>query len=614
MSYVTIVWSAAAAGALMLALVHGLVWAYDRRARANLAFAVAGLGLAAMTITELGMMHARTPQEFGQWLWWTQPPLFLLVCGIAVFLRLYLQAGRWQLLVTLVAARALVLLVNFFSDPNVNFERIDAIERIAFLGEEVAILTSAVPGRHQWFASFATVLFPLFIIDVVVTLWRRGTAEARRMALLIGGPVLLSVALSALISQLVIWQVAELPTLLIPPFFICIGAMALELSRELLRASRLARDLRESEQRLELAANAAGAGLWAWDRSTRRLWVTERARSILGVQSAGEVDAEEILQRVDPDDAPQLTASLRESLERGVEHAAHFRLQTPDGVRWIAAQGAVELDPRGKPALMRGVVRDVSQQRRAEEEASDLRRKLAHAGRVTMLGQLASALAHELSQPLSAIQHNAETAHILLRRDPVDIEELRAIVADVLRDDRRAAEVVHRLRTWLKQGRMNAEPISLEPLVQEVLALVRMDATAKHVTLECAVSPSLPPVFGDRVQLSQVLLNLVMNAMDATLRTRDARRRVLIEARLDASGECEISVSDTGPGIPPDQLDEIFEAFFTSKAEGMGVGLSISRAIVEAHGGRLWAENGARGGATFRFTTPLRAGALRQPA
>jgi signal transduction histidine kinase len=534
---------------------------------------------------------------------------------MAIFLRLYLHAGRWWLLATLIAARALVLAVNFFSEPNFNFERIDAIERVAFLGEPVTILSSAVAGRHQWFASITTVLFPLFIIDVVVTLWRRGTAEAKRMALVVGGPVLLSVALSALISQLVIWRVAELPTLLVPPFFISLGAMALELSRDVLRASRLARDLRESEQRLELAANAAGAGLWAWESSSGRLWATDRAREILGARSDGDIDPTEVLERVDPDDAPELTAAVRGALERGGEHAVHFRVVGPDRrARWIAAQGAVELDHRGKPTLVRGVVRDVSQQRQAEEEASELRRKLAHAGRVTLLGQLASGLAHELSQPLSAIQHNAETAHILLGRDPVDLEELRAIIADVIRDDRRAAEVVQRLRTWLKQGRMHLEAISLEALAQDVLALVRTDAAAKHVALESAVSPALPPVLGDRVHLSQVLLNLVMNAMDATVRARDARRRVLIEARVDANGACEIAVSDTGPGVPPEQLDEIFEAFFTSKAEGMGIGLSISRAIVEAHGGRLWAENAVRGGATFRFTVPLHAAELQQPA
>jgi two-component system, LuxR family, sensor kinase FixL len=186
------------------------------------------------------------------------------------------------------------------------------------------------------------------------------------------------------------------------------------------------------------------------------------------------------------------------------------------------------------------------------------------------------------------------------------MEELRAIVSDILRDDHRAAEVVQRLRTWLKQGRMQMEAISLPELAHDVLKLVRSDAAARRVALECAMPPALPPVRGDRIHLSQVLLNLVMNAMDALAEVRDAHRRVLIEGRVGADGYCEVSVSDTGPGIATDKLNMIFEPFFTAKIEGMGVGLSISRAIVEAHGGQLWAENDARGGATFHFTVPQR--------
>jgi C4-dicarboxylate-specific signal transduction histidine kinase len=256
----------------------------------------------------------------------------------------------------------------------------------------------------------------------------------------------------------------------------------------------------------------------------------------------------------------------------------------------------------------------VTQQRQAEDEVNDLRRKLAHTGRVTMLGQLSSALAHELSQPLAAIQYNAEAAQKLLAREVLDTEELRAIVSDILRDDRRAGEVVQRLRTWLKQGRMQMEPISLTEIAEDVLRLVRSDAAAKRVALECAVPSTLPPVRGDRIHLSQVLLNLVMNAMDALGEVRDAHRRVLIEGRVGANGCCEMSVSDTGPGIAMDKLNTIFEPFFTAKIEGLGVGLSISRAIVEAHGGQLWAENDARGGATFHFTVPRRDAELGLPA
>jgi two-component system, LuxR family, sensor kinase FixL len=602
MSLVTIIWSVAAGAALMLGLVHALVWGYNRHARGNLAFAITALGLAVGAIVELKMLHATTPQEWGEAVWWMQIPFFLVVSGMALFLRLYLGAGRLSLLAALIASRAVVLVLNFFTEPNIAFERIDAIGRIPFLGEQVSVATSVVTGQHQWFGLITVMLFPVFIVDVIATLWRRRTPEATRAALVVGVPVLMSAVISLVMAQLVIWRVVQAPILLIPSFFFALGAMALEASRDVLRASRLARDLRESEQRLELAANAAGAGLWAWDSSSGRIWATQRARAILGLPQTGDVDPANILQILDAADASELRAGI----ERHGERAMHFRILAPDGrVHWIEAQGTVEPDARGKLTLIRGVLRDVTQQRQAEDDAAELRRKLAHAGRVTMLGQLSSALAHELSQPLSAILHNAETAQILLTRDPVDMEEVRAIVGDVLRDDRRAAEVVQRLRSWLRQGQLHLEALGLHELAQDVLALVRADATSKHVALECAIPRTLPQVFGDPVQLSQVLLNLVMNAIDAIMEANDARRRVRVEATVGADQRCEISVSDTGPGIPPDALDRIFDPFVTAKSEGLGIGLSISRSIVEAHGGSLWAENGALGGATFRFTVPL---------
>jgi PAS domain-containing protein len=283
MSYVTVLWSTAAAAALLLAVMHALVWIYDRRARAHLAFAFSALGLAGGTITELGMMYAQTPQEWGEWVWWTHLPLFVIVVAMSIFMHLYLSAGRRWLLAALIAARAIVLLINLGSDPNINFESIHAIERIPFLGEEVSVATSVVTGKYQWFALLASLLFPAFIIDVIVTLWRRGTADARRVAVLVGGPVLISVAISLAMTQLVIWEVRQMPILLIPPFLIALGAMMLEVSRNMLRASRLAHELHESEQRLQQAAKAAGAGLWSWDATSGRMWMTEQARAILGL-------------------------------------------------------------------------------------------------------------------------------------------------------------------------------------------------------------------------------------------------------------------------------------------------------------------------------------------
>ena len=614
MSYITILWSSCAAAALLLALLHGLVWIYDRRAHANLAFASAAASLCAGAAIELAALRAETSEQWGDLIWWEQFSVFGLVVGVALFLRLYLRAGRSWLLVPLIAARSLVLLVNLASDPNVNFERIDAVRQSPLLGEQVTVVASAVTGQYQWLALTAVVLFTLFMLDVGVTLVRRNGPGDRRIAATVLAPVFASMVLSSALTQLVIWRIVDLPILLVPPFVIALAAMAFELSRDVLHASRLARDLRESQRRLDLAASAAGAGLWAWEAATGRVWATERARSTMGLAPHTDIDVQDVLRNAHADDVADVQAVFTQALKRGGEHALRFRIAPPaSGVRWVVMSGTVDLRENGEPDLVRGVVRDVTNQHLAEQEVNELRQKLAHAGRVTMLGQLASALAHELSQPLSAIQHNVETAQIIMQRDPLDTRLLREIIDDVLRDDRRAADVLQRLRTWLKQGRINMEVVRVDELAEDVVALVRADATTKHVAIDLRVPRTLPPVRADRVQLSQVLLNLIMNGIEAVTAHAGSLRRISVEAHAGADGCCEISVTDTGPGIPPDQLDRIFEPFVTAKATGMGIGLSISRSIVEAHGGRLWAENGTRG-ATFHFTVPLQGAEAAQPA
>jgi signal transduction histidine kinase len=241
--------------------------------------------------------------------------------------------------------------------------------------------------------------------------------------------------------------------------------------------------------------------------------------------------------------------------------------------------------------------------RRAEQELEELRGELARVGRLTALGQLASALAHELSQPLGAILRNAEAAELHLNRAAPDVAELRAIVTDVRNDARRAGDVIDQMRALIKRRTLAMHPLALKELVQDVFALLHADALARHVALDCAIAPELPLVAGDRVHLSQVLLNLVMNSMDAIQASSVDPKRVVIGARRGAQGKVEVAVTDSGPVVSPELVDKVFDPFFTTKSSGMGMGLSISRTIVEAHGGRLWAEAGAGGrGLTFRFT------------
>ncbi|MFY9844004.1 MAG: ATP-binding protein, partial [Terriglobales bacterium] len=215
------------------------------------------------------------------------------------------------------------------------------------------------------------------------------------------------------------------------------------------------------------------------------------------------------------------------------------------------------------------------------------------------------ALAHEINQPLGAILRNAEAAELFLQNASPDLDEIRAIVADIRKDDQRAGAVIDRMRGMLKRQPLNATALEVGELVAEVSVLVRADAAVRHIKLEVDLPDALPPVRGDRVHLQQVLLNVILNGMDALNGASGGERRVSVIALLNGARTVEIAVSDTGTGIPADTLAHIFDPFFTSKPNGLGMGLPISRTIIEAHGGRFWAENNSSGGATFRFTLPI---------
>jgi C4-dicarboxylate-specific signal transduction histidine kinase len=256
---------------------------------------------------------------------------------------------------------------------------------------------------------------------------------------------------------------------------------------------------------------------------------------------------------------------------------------------------------------MLGVAIDVTGRKQAEQEIERQRNALAHVTRVSTVGQLASSLAHELNQPLGAILRNAEAGELFLQDPSPDLDELRAILADIRQDDQRAGAVIDRMRALMKRRDPERHRLDLRLVVDDLFALVYADAEKRRVRLARESDPALPPVLGDRVQLQQVVLNLLLNAMDALEATPPERRLVTVRAR-PVGTTVEVTVSDTGPGIPADTLSRVFEPFFTTKPTGLGMGLAISRDIIEAHGGRLWAANNAAGGATFTLTLPVAEG------
>jgi signal transduction histidine kinase len=242
--------------------------------------------------------------------------------------------------------------------------------------------------------------------------------------------------------------------------------------------------------------------------------------------------------------------------------------------------------------------------KRAEENTQRLRDHLARVARVTTMGELAAAIAHEINQPLCAIVSNAQAAQRLLAGGSADVQEAREALQDIATDGRRAAEVIARIRTLLEGRQPERAPFNLNEAIGEVAALLHHQLTRKGVSFRRALTAGLPPVHGDRVQLQQVVLNLIVNAIDALGHCEGRSREVVVESARSAGDMVLVSVKDSGPGIRSDDAERIFEAFFSTKAGGMGIGLAVCRSIVEAHGGRIWTEPNAGPGATFHFTVP----------
>ncbi len=271
----------------------------------------------------------------------------------------------------------------------------------------------------------------------------------------------------------------------------------------------------------------------------------------------------------------------------------------------VAAERARSDELLQRLRLLGEVFANALSRKQGEFEAQRLRQDLTHIGRVSALGELTASLAHELNQPLTAILSNAQAAQRLLAADAVNLEEVREILQDIVTDDKRAGDMIHRLRALIKKGDLEFVPLDLNEIVGEVAWLVRSDAILRNVSLSLEFAGDLPKVRGDRVQLQQVVLNLVLNGLDAMREPSTGDRTLVIRTSRDGAAGVEVAVQDSGIGIDETLGDRMFQPLYTTKAEGLGMGLAIARTIVDAHGGRLAAANNVHGGATFRFTVPV---------
>jgi PAS domain S-box-containing protein len=390
----------------------------------------------------------------------------------------------------------------------------------------------------------------------------------------------------------------------------------LQTTNEALRAESIERKhaedkLRRSETYLAEAQKLSHTGSWAWKVDTQEIIHSSREHSrLFGFDSEeGPWSLERLRRHVHTEDQDELFETWVRAVREGKDYEADFRIVLSGGVvRYIHAVGHPFFNESGNVVEFIGTSMDVTERRRAEEERERLRQAqadLAHVSRVTTMGELSASLAHEIKQPIAAAITDANTCLRWLARDQPDLQEARAAAMRVVKDATRASEIVSHVRLLFKKGAAQRELVDVNELIREMILLLHNEVARYSIAVRAELAADLPQIKGDRVQLQQVMMNLIMNSIDA-MRGADGTRELAIKSQPAENGRLMVSVSDTGVGLPPQQTEQIFNAFFTTKLDGTGMGLSISRSIVESHDGRLWAAANSPRGASFYFTLPTK--------
>ncbi len=580
MSWISAIWSAAAGASLLLGLLLLLVWSQDRRSWASLCFAISVLGTLGLAVCELITMYTGSPLVFGQAIRWTHLVYAIGIFGSLGFIHFYFGTGKRWLLLSALALRALVVVVNFTTGVNLHFTVVRSLEKITFLGEQVSVAGDWVPNPWVSLGLLASMLQIIYVVDASIRLWRTDSPGSRGRALVVGGAVALALIAAPAQAALVASGVLRMPFMVSFPFLGVVLAMGYELSRDVLRVAHLGRELGESERRLALATEAANVGIWIHDLARDEIWASAQWRELLGFTNSERLDLEGFLQRLHPGDQER----IREAFTQATQHTGHYeeeyRVMLPNGqIRWIASRGQVEFS-KGQPVLRRGASLDITRRKQAEEAARNLSGRLIDAQEAERK-RLARELHDDLSQNLAFL---AVELDIFGQKPPIESSDISKRMEELSAQVRNLSSSVHRMSHDL-------HPAKLEQLglLAAVRGLCRDFGATQHVAIEF-VPHDVPRSVPDDVALC--LYRVVQEALQNVVKHSGAAAAKV--ELSDGDGELHLVVSDQGCGFDS-----------SAKTDGGSLGLISMLERVRLVRGRISVQSREGQGTRIMVLVPL---------
>ena len=585
----------------MLGLLHLLLWIKNRNNTSYLLSTIMAISAGASAIIELALLHTTAIQTYSELLQLEVTFIYLLLISLVWLVSIQLGSYQRWLAGVIIAIWSVALIVNFVSPGSLVYTKVEEINRsMAFWGEFYNV---GFGPANPWnlLANIGVVLIIIYVIINSMKAWQRG--EQRR-AVRLGGSIVVFMLLAGTHSMLVDNGIISTPYMVSFFYLAIVLAMSYELVSQAIQAPLLALEIEANQKRWQDLLENVQLAVIAVDSKGMINYTNPYLQNLTGY-SEDELAQKHATMLLPDAEQKVLQDRLQQALESGPRPHSQWRIKCATGEeRHLSWSSIRQFDADGSVAGLVSIGSDITEQIKAQHDLQHTQLEMERMARVNIMGELASTMAHELNQPLAAILSNAQAAQKYLDSESPELSEVKNILDDIVRDDQRASEIIKRIRVLLKNEEITKERFDLNAAIREVIAMLSNEIKENDFNVTEHYASETLLVYTGRIEMQLVMLNLMSNALKVMKESFNKKRRLSVRTSI-FDHTAQVEIADTGPGISSERFDSLFERFATDGKDGLGLGLSICRRIIERFGGRIWAENAAAGGAVFSFTLPL---------